>query len=42
MLKLLNKKSQKNRQFGSTLQTRYAAENYTNLAVINDKTVKVG
>ena len=42
MLKSLNKNLQEIQQIGSTLETRDAAENYTNLAAINDKIVKVG
>ncbi len=40
MLKLLDKKRQRIQQIGSALKTEYVAENYTNFAVIIEKSSK--
>jgi len=40
MLKLLGKKRQRIQQIGSALKTEYVAENYTNFAIIIEKSSK--
>ena len=40
MLKLLDKKRQRIQEIKSTLKTEYVAENYTNFAIIIEKSAK--
>ena len=41
MLKLLDKKRQRIQQIGSALKTKHVAENYTNFAIIIEKSLKL-